>query len=398
MKPGIKDVAKVAGVSPTTVSRVLNNRGYISEETRKKVYDAMEKIGYHPNELAKNFFRQKTNIIGLILPDISISFYAEETKYIEEHLYKNGYKLMLCNAYNSKEREKEYINMLQRNKVDGIIIGSHTLEIEDYLKIDMPIVALDRYLGENIPIVSADHIQGGILAANHLINCGCKNVVQFAGTSVLNSSANKRHISFEKVMNDSNVNVHTIETSKLSHEDYAEILEATNENLLKRYRLNLSDIEGKSNEEVINIIYDNVVKDYEEKISDVPTEIIQEFEKAISLRVIDNYWMEHISTMSHLREGIHLRGYAQENPLQAYTLEGYELFDEMLNRINKDISIYLLKSEIRQNIERKEIVKKKMTNEGKEGGTRTPKKSEKIGRNDPCPCGSGKKYKQCCGK
>nr|WP_302418354.1 LacI family DNA-binding transcriptional regulator [uncultured Romboutsia sp.] len=207
----IKDVAKEAGVSVTTVSRVMNDRGYISEKTRKKVYDAMEKIGYHPNELAKNFFRQKTNIIGLILPDISISFYAEETKYIEEHLYKNGYKLMLCNAYNSKEREKEYINMLQRNKVDGIIIGSHTLEIEDYLKIDMPIVALDRYLGENIPIVSADHIQGGILAANHLINCGCKNVVQFAGTSVLNSSANKRHISFEKVMNDSNVNVHTIE-------------------------------------------------------------------------------------------------------------------------------------------------------------------------------------------
>ena len=103
----IKDVAKEAGVSVTTVSRVMNDRGYISEKTRKKVYDAMEKIGYHPNEFSKNFFRQKTNIIGLILPDISISFYAEETKYIEEHLYKNGYKLMLCNAYNSKEREKE---------------------------------------------------------------------------------------------------------------------------------------------------------------------------------------------------------------------------------------------------------------------------------------------------
>ena len=86
----IKDVAKEAGVSVTTVSRVMNDRGYISEKTRKKVYDAMEKIGYHPNELAKNFFRQKTNIIGLILPDISISFYAEETKYIEEHLYKNS--------------------------------------------------------------------------------------------------------------------------------------------------------------------------------------------------------------------------------------------------------------------------------------------------------------------
>ena len=195
----IKDVAKEAGVSVTTVSRVMNNRGYISEKTRKKVYDAIDKINYHPNELAKNLQQQKTNLIGLILPDISVNFYAEEAKYIEEELYNRGYKLMLCNAYNSSKRENEYINMLQRNKVDGIIIGSHTLEIEDYLKIDMPIVALDRYLGEDIPIVSADHIQGGILAANHLINCGCKNVVQFAGTSVLNSSANKRHISFEKV-------------------------------------------------------------------------------------------------------------------------------------------------------------------------------------------------------
>lgn len=194
------------------------------------------------------------------------------------------------------------------------------------------------------------------------------------------------------------VNVHTIETNKLNNNDYMEILEASNENLLKKYRLNLSEIEGKSNEEVINIIYNNVVKDYEEKIKEVPSEIISEFEKAISLRVIDNYWMEHISTMSHLREGIHLRGYAQENPLQAYTLEGYELFDEMLNKINKDISIYLLKSEIRQNIERKEIVKNKMTNEGKDSVSKTPKKSEKVGRNDPCPCGSGKKYKQCCGK
>lgn len=207
----IKDVAAEAGVSVTTVSRVMNNRGYISELTKKKVHDAMEKLNYHPNELATNFFRQKTNIIGLILPDISINFYAEETKYIEEHLYKNGYKLMLCNAHSSKEREIEYINMLQRNKVDGIIIGSHTLKIEDYLKIDMPIIALDRYLDKNIPIVSANHTQGGTLAANHLIDCGCKNVVQFSGSNILNSSANKRHIAFEKVMQDNNINVNTIE-------------------------------------------------------------------------------------------------------------------------------------------------------------------------------------------
>lgn len=107
--------------------------------------------------------------------------------------------------------------------------------------------------------------------------------------------------------------------------------------------------------------------------------------------------MEHISTMSHLREGIGLRGYANENPLNAYTLEGYDLFDSMMAKINKDVSVYLLKSEIRHNIERKEVVKKTVTNESKDV-KRTPKKSDKVGRNQLCPCGSGRKYKQCCGK
>ena len=190
---------------------------------------------------------------------------------------------------------------------------------------------------------------------------------------------------------------HLIESNKLNDKDYEEILEAANENLLKRYRLKLSEIKSKKPEEVIDIIYINVVKDYEEKLVDIPEEVVNEFEKAISLRVIDSHWMNHISTMSHLREGIGLRGYANENPLQAYTMEGYQLFDDMLNKINSETSIYLLKSEIKQNIERKEVVKKVIANDGKET-VKTTKKSDKVGRNDPCPCGSGKKYKQCCGK
>ena len=190
---------------------------------------------------------------------------------------------------------------------------------------------------------------------------------------------------------------HLIENKHLQDNDYKEILEAANENLLKHYRLNLSEIQSKSEQEVIDIIYDKVLKDYEEKLKDIPKEVIDEFEKAISLRVIDSNWMEHISTMSHLREGVGLRGYANENPLQAYTSEGYQLFDNMLNKINSEISMYLLKSEIRQNTERKEVVKKIITNDGKDT-VKTSKKSTKVGRNDLCPCGSGKKYKQCCGK
>lgn len=193
------------------------------------------------------------------------------------------------------------------------------------------------------------------------------------------------------------VNAHLIETNKLKENDYSEILEAVNENVLKKYRINLSEINGKESSEVIDIIYENLLKDYEEKLEDIPEEVRDEFEKAISLRVIDNHWMEHISTMSHLRDGIGLRGYANTSPLQAYTMEGYQLFDDMMARINKDISIYLLKSEIRQNIERKQVVKNTITNDSKDHKS-VQKKSAKVGRNDPCPCGSGKKYKQCCGK
>ena len=193
------------------------------------------------------------------------------------------------------------------------------------------------------------------------------------------------------------VNDHLIESNKLEDKDYDEILETVNENLLKNHRIAISEIKGKSASEVIQIIQDLVILDYNEKLEDIPEEVINEFEKAVTLKVIDNYWMEHISTMSHLREGIGLRGYANENPLQAYTMEGYDLFDMMLSRINKDVSIYLLKAEIRQNIERKETVKKTVTNDGKEG-RKLQAHTKKIGRNDPCPCGSGKKYKNCCGK
>ena len=113
------------------------------------------------------------------------------------------------------------------------------------------------------------------------------------------------------------------------------------------------DVNGKQPEELIDFICKRVIEEYEDKIKDIPEEVSQEFEKVITLQVVDNYWMEHINTMSHLREGIHLRGYAQEDPLRAYTMEGFDLFDSMLQKIDKDISIFLLKAEIRQNLERK---------------------------------------------
>ena len=194
------------------------------------------------------------------------------------------------------------------------------------------------------------------------------------------------------------VKSHIPPENELTPEDYKDIREFVNENLLKN-DLEEKDVNGKQPEELIDFICKRVIEEYEDKIKDIPEEVSQEFEKVITLQVVDNYWMEHINTMSHLREGIHLRGYAQEDPLRAYTMEGFELFDSMLQKIDKDISIFLLKAEIRQNIERKENTKKITTNDSEDKvEKKKPKRTKKVGRNDPCPCGSGKKYKQCCGK
>ncbi len=193
------------------------------------------------------------------------------------------------------------------------------------------------------------------------------------------------------------VNSHIPPEGYLTETDYDEIVEFANENLLKN-NITKESVSGLSPEDLIDKLAKKVIDEYEEKLVSIPEEVTAEFEKVITLQVLDKYWMEHINTMSHLREGIHLRGYGQEDPLRAYTMEGFNLFDEMLQRIDKDVSIFLLKAEIRQNIERKVVSKKQITNEKDEGVKRAPKKVQKIGRNDPCPCGSGKKYKQCCGK
>ena len=181
----------------------------------------------------------------------------------------------------------------------------------------------------------------------------------------------------------------------LTENDRSEIVEYVKTNFLKTQKLDTEDIKDLKDKDVPEYISNLVIKDYENKVKGLP--VRNEFERAISLRVIDSNWVEHMNTMEHLKEGIGLRGYSQTNPVQAYTMEGFELFDKLLDKIDNDISIFLLKAEIRQNTEMKQTIKGN-ANDGKEKVKSTPKKVTKIGRNDPCPCGSGKKYKQCCGK
>ena len=183
----------------------------------------------------------------------------------------------------------------------------------------------------------------------------------------------------------------------LTEADKIDILEDVNNNLLHKNKIELDEIKDMKDEQVEDYLNEKILEDYKNKLKDIPVEVVNEFEKAISLRVIDEAWVDHISTMEHLREGIGLRGYGQTNPLQAYTQEGYQIFEKMEDSIDAKISTFLLKAQITQNLTRKPVVEGK-ENDGKEKAKHVPKKVTKVGRNDLCPCGSGRKYKQCCGK
>lgn len=209
----IKDVAQLAGVTVTTVSRVLNNRGYISERTRGKVYAAMKELNYQPNEIARSLYRKKSNIIGLIVPTVAHPFFGELSANIEYYAYEAGYKILLCNSHLDRKKEKEYIEMLKRHKVDGIIMGSHTLEVDEYLNLSLPIVTFDRQITNTIPYISSDNFTGGKLATDLLIRKGCKKLAHICGNLSLDLLANKRYEAFVIEAVNSNIDYEIVQTS-----------------------------------------------------------------------------------------------------------------------------------------------------------------------------------------
>lgn len=170
----IKDVAKLAGVSIATVSRILNNRGAISENTRKKVHKAMQELHYQPNEIARALQKKESHVIGLIVPTISYDFFSRLIEAIEAACNERGYKLMLCRSGGDGEKELEMVSMLQGNKVAGVLLCSRVGDTSIYTKYNLPIVSIDRKI-VHIPSVTSDNEEGGTLAAEALWNAGCRN-------------------------------------------------------------------------------------------------------------------------------------------------------------------------------------------------------------------------------
>lgn len=157
---GMRDVAKKAGVSLSTVSLVVNGAGCVSDDMRERVAEAMRALNYVPNELARNLYHDRTNTVGVVVPTIRHPFFATLAAGLQRELSERGLRTMLCSTADSGTGEAEYVDMLRRHMMDGIVMAAYTEHAPDYwTSIGRPIVGFDCYLGEGIPSVGSDHGQ-----------------------------------------------------------------------------------------------------------------------------------------------------------------------------------------------------------------------------------------------
>ncbi len=191
----IKDVAAAAGVSVGTVSRVINNLS-VKEDNRVKTEVAIKKLGYEVNTYARGFKMQQTFTVAMIVPDLINPFFALLVNYAEQILADIGYKLLICNSYGNAERESAYITIAKQNKVDGMLVLTYCQNGKDLEEAGIPIVSFDRHYKHPIFCVSADNSQGGRLAAEKLIETGCKRVIYIRNGSNLEGETLKRGKAF----------------------------------------------------------------------------------------------------------------------------------------------------------------------------------------------------------
>lgn len=185
--------------------------------------------------------------------------------------------------------------------------------------------------------------------------------------------------------------------------DYEQFIKTVEDMYLTEESIEVGDVRGKESDEIVPLILEKIEHELAEKEERLGADKMRLFERMMMLRTIDQKWVEHIDSMDQLRTGIHLRSYGQINPLREYQNEGLQMFEDMLVSIEDDTAKYVMKTEVKsdEEIRREQVIDKGEMHAGdsKEKVKKGPAKKEmKVGRNDPCPCGSGKKYKNCHGK
>lgn len=197
-----------------------------------------------------------------------------------------------------------------------------------------------------------------------------------------------------------NIGGYIVHEKKNSEVDAVRFMNEFASKFFNRGKITIDEVEGLNEEQLSELIENKFIEELENKKTQVPNEVFQEFLKVVLLRVVDSHWMDHIDQMSNLRQSIGLQSYAQINPLREYQQIAFETFNDMIATINDEIVLNVNRVILRENLQREEQAKVTGTNAGAdETAKRKPvvNKDKKVGRNDPCPCGSGKKYKYCCG-
>lgn len=183
--------------------------------------------------------------------------------------------------------------------------------------------------------------------------------------------------------------------------DLQGLIDYCNATFLHEGQLTRDDIWGKEKEEIVDYMKDLVRRLYQQRREQLGEDLMREFEKAVVLRAVDSKWMDHIDAMDQLRQGIHLRAYGGTDPLREYQFEGYEMFQEMIAKIQEQVAMYVMKAHVETSVKREAVAEAQAVStnadQSKSGPRRPVRREEKVGRNEPCPCGSGKKYKHCHG-
>ena len=201
-EPTLADVAKAAGVSLTTVSRVLNDRGYLSQSTKDRVATAVKELGYRPNQAARALHGKSTQTIGVIVPTVALPFFGELAAEIEDALAEYGYRILVCNSMNRADRELEYLDLLISHRVDGIISGAHNEDLEEYRSIRMPLVMIDRDPSPAIANVRCANEEGGRLATRHLLDRGARRPALLTSRS---GAHNRREAGYRSVLREAGI-------------------------------------------------------------------------------------------------------------------------------------------------------------------------------------------------
>lgn len=263
----IKDVAKAAGVGIATVSRVLNNSGYVKKETRERVEEVIKELGYVPNEIARSMIAQKTKIVAVIVPSSKHLFFGRLLNDIEQELSEDDYKIMLCNSSENLEKELKYLDMLKNNRVDVIIMVTNN-KIEDYLDKDSSIISFDRkFIG--VPYITSDNYGGGRLAAEELLKAGSKKLMYIGDdaqgvSSQVITEVTKRRLGFFDTLRDYGI------TNGVDIEYPLGNYEVT-EDMIKGYLDEHSDVDGIFC--VSDVVANLVVRILREKGKIVPDEV-----------------------------------------------------------------------------------------------------------------------------